>query len=401
MRLRLPLLLALAAVLGGAAASTPAFATRPVPITLEARPDRLPPPPSASPAKSPAEARVLGADWLVRSQAADGGWGSGSWGQAAAQMPGDVATTVVATLALLRDGGVSGRHATPIRRGVDYVLAVVERSPADGPRLDTAQGTQPQHKLGGYVDTHLAAMLLSEVSGKLDPARNERIRKALPRVVDKVTAAEDGAGRFESGGWAPVISSSFAAQGLMQAQAAGVAVDQKVLDRADAYQKANVAPSGAANASDGAGVELYALAGAMKSARTSADVRGKKDMDDVNEATVQRLAANTEAMISGFGSVGGEEMLSYMMISDSLAAEGGDAWKSWEARIGAYLLQIQNADGSWVGHHCITSPVFVTAAAVLTLGAGHVQGSAVPVQPGQVKLEPVPTPSALVSVPTE
>ena len=31
------------------------------------------------------------------------------------------------------------------------------------------------------------------------------------------------------------------------------------------------------------------------------------------------------------------------------------------------ILKIQNQDGSWNGHHCITSPVFCTATSVLLL----------------------------------
>ena len=62
-------------------------------------------------------------------------------------------------------------------------------------------------------------------------------------------------------------------------------------------------------------------------------------------------------------------MLSYMMISDSLAADGGERFSDWDDKIGAHLMSIQNGDGSWVGHHCITSPVFVTAGAIATLAA--------------------------------
>jgi hypothetical protein len=74
--------------------------------------------------------------------------------------------------------------------------------------------------------------------------------------------------------------------------------------------------------------------------------------------------------MAGYGSIGGEEMLSYMMISDTLAAMGGDEWTAWEGKVGGFLVGTQNADGSWAGHHCITSPVFVTAGAVMTLAAG-------------------------------
>jgi hypothetical protein len=59
-----------------------------------------------------------------------------------------------------------------------------------------------------------------------------------------------------------------------------------------------------------------------------------------------------------------------MMISDTMAERGGDDWDDWSRKIGSHLVATQNADGSWSGHHCITSTTFVTAAAVMTLGSG-------------------------------
>ncbi len=61
-----------------------------------------------------------------------------------------------------------------------------------------------------------------------------------------------------------------------------------------------------------------------------------------------------------------------MMISDSLREEGGEQWTNWESHVGTYLAGVQNPDGSWVGHHCITSRTFTTAGAVMTLGADQV-----------------------------
>ena len=71
--------------------------------------------------------------------------------------------------------------------------------------------------------------------------------------------------------------------------------------------------------------------------------------------------------IAGFGSNGGEEFLSYMNIGESLVVKGGDAWKSWDKSITENLNRVQNNDGSWSGHHCITGRTFCTSAALLVL----------------------------------
>ena len=52
-----------------------------------------------------------------------------------------------------------------------------------------------------------------------------------------------------------------------------------------------------------------------------------------------------------------------------LVGEGGAAWEGWDAAVTDNLNRVQNEDGGWVGHHCITGRTFVTSAALLTLMA--------------------------------
>ena len=65
--------------------------------------------------------------------------------------------------------------------------------------------------------------------------------------------------------------------------------------------------------------------------------------------------------------MGGEEFFSYLNISDSLHRSGGEEWRKWNSDIKSKVARLQNGDGSWSGHHCITGRVAVTSAAVLTL----------------------------------
>ena len=172
-----------------------------------------------------------------------------------------------------------------------------------------------------------------------------------------------------------MLSSSIAAQSLYKAAELGKDIDEEVLAKADKYQSASVGADGAVDASDGAGVPLYAvattLAGSAKAAKRDGANAGDARKNEVAAAvTGRRVAADSGVLMAGFGSIGGEEMLSYMMISDTLAEAGGTPWTAWEGKVGAFLAGAQNADGSWAGHHCITSPVFVTAGAVMTLTAG-------------------------------
>jgi hypothetical protein len=79
------------------------------------------------------------------------------------------------------------------------------------------------------------------------------------------------------------------------------------------------------------------------------------------------IRAQDGDVIDGFGSNGGEEYLSYLMTGESLVISQDNSWKTWFEKMSGRMIQIQNADGSWQGHHCITSPVFCTATCLLIL----------------------------------
>jgi Squalene-hopene cyclase C-terminal domain len=83
------------------------------------------------------------------------------------------------------------------------------------------------------------------------------------------------------------------------------------------------------------------------------------------EAIIVRL--EDKSFVAGFGSNGGEEFLSYMNIGESLVLKGGPEWKKWDTSMTENLNRIQNDDGSWTGHHCITGRTFCTSTALLVL----------------------------------
>jgi hypothetical protein len=97
------------------------------------------------------------------------------------------------------------------------------------------------------------------------------------------------------------------------------------------------------------------------------DARRLEEAYQQNETTREML--KSDAVLQGFGNNGGEEFLSFMMTSESLVVEGGEDWEVWYAKLNNLFNRIQNNNGSWSGHHCITSPVFCTAAVVMAMTA--------------------------------
>jgi hypothetical protein len=87
-----------------------------------------------------------------------------------------------------------------------------------------------------------------------------------------------------------------------------------------------------------------------------------------NAAKVQ---SQDERVLSGFGNNGGEEFLSFLQTGESLIIAKDNGWRNWYGATTDRLLAIQNNDGSWQGHHCITSPVFCTATSLLILSINN------------------------------
>ncbi len=295
--------------------------------------------------------------WLLQAQGADGGWGP------EAGAPADVATTSLSGIALLRLGadGQGQPLGAPARRALMYVVRAVERAPAPSAYLQP-EGTLPQRKLGRGIDTFLAAQFLGEaLAGLPAGAERDRVRAALDLCVAKVEALQREDGSFAKDGWAPVLSSAFAARSLYVAKDVGATVAPKALARSEEYMlRGYDREKKAFRTDDSAGVALYQAAGSLDAAARA----GK-----LAEAPAQAARAHLadEAFVRGFGSYGGEEHVSYLLSTEAFARAGGEEWTRWSRSIRARLAGIQREDGTWRGDHCITSTSFCTAASLITL----------------------------------
>jgi hypothetical protein len=391
-------------------AETPPMA-EPVPATPAVRPEPKP----------INETVKRGLAFLVAQQLPNGGWGQG---EEATNMRGsgepasiaNVGDTCIAALALIRAGNTpqSGRYAANVAKAVAFVRAQVEKSSATDLYVTDVRGTRLQSKLGTYVDTFLASLLFAEVKGKMGDADGDKqVVACLEKVVGKISKNQKDDGGWANAGWAPVLAQSIAAKGLNRAAQNGVAVDGTVLARVENHARANFQPAarGVGGIGGGAGgfkmegaasVPLYAGAANAAAGQDAVNTRVQKEhdlkkvADDAkapaekreqardelkhvakdNEQARQAQANATRAVVAqlgdkqfvaGFGSNGGEEFLSYMQISETLLVKGGKEWQDFDKSMTENLGRIQNPDGSWSGHHCITGRTFCTSAAILVL----------------------------------
>jgi hypothetical protein len=363
-----------------------------------------------------------GMKWLVSVQGKDGGWGQDGGetsyvrqGERLESNGNDVANTAVAAEALLHAGNTptSGPYQQSLQRAVRFILERVERSPAEGLAVTDLTGTQIQRKLGPYIDTFLTSKLLADLDGNMDDAQaNARVRQSLKKCVAKVEKSQlkDGSWNI-AGGWAPILGTSMASQSLYVANAKGVGVAQAAMDRIETYTALTVAPPppasvagagprgtggsarGGVGAGSGSGVGpgvAASMSGGSASTAMSVDVsaasagvslyKRAQELEQLSRTPEDRKknAGQINAIkgqlsdgrfVAGFGSIGGEEFFSYLNISDSLRRAGGPEWDRWNGDMKAKILKMQNEDGTWAGHHCITGRVAVTSAAILMLVA--------------------------------
>lgn len=351
--------------------------------------------------------------WLMKAQANDGGFGSGSHARQDIMDPhavsSDPATTAMVGMALLRMGNLleSGAQTAQLQKATDYILLQVEAAPQGAINITTLQGTQIQSKLGANIDVALAAQFLSNLVAKLGDQHPKKLRcmRALNTCVSMIQRSQNADGSVQGDGWAGVLQSSFAANALESAKSNGALVDDEALDLARDFQKKNFDVDNGGVATDrAAGVTLYAVSGSSRSSAmearevneviTQARKEGKVNQGaPVSVATLEEAGysrgqaeklntayqvynaakdqAQSEKVISGFGNNGGEEFLSFLQTGESLVIAKDDGWKNWYQQTTGRLVNIQNQDGSWNGHHCITSPVFCTATSLLILSVNN------------------------------
>ena len=286
--------------------------------------------------------------WLSRSQRPDGSF-PGQHGTTNA-VPGLVG------MALLSKGYLPGRapYGHTLNRCVDYVLA-------------TPGGNGYLGVRGGRMYGHgIATLFLSEVSGMVDERRQRKLdvllAKALKIILDAQNVRKSS---HNPGGWRyePTSSDSdlsvsgWSLMALRSSRLNGAPVPADAVTRAIAYvDRCYHASSG------GFGYQPGSTSPPMAAVGLLCRVLSGHHADDVNRKCADYLLKSLKPS-PGFIDGGHLEYATYYM-SQGMFQIGGKYWERFGKAMYDYLLQRQDADGSWRSGDTFTTSMYVLALTV-------------------------------------
>ena len=294
-----------------------------------------------------------GLEWLKRTEGRKGGHGTDI------NQPDDIGCSAMVGLALLADGSTpsQGPNKTHLRRIVNYLIGCVEAMPNGN--ITSQQGTQLQNKIGRQAHTFFALLFLSQVCGEIGIHR--KTRQAVQKLVDTVVNAQSSRGDWGQESWAPTLGTVMGWTSLRSSHFAGFTVGgspEKTADHLMQQMKTSL------NSRQHWMHSLYKNATGIRVLYAMG-----KESEDVSIKAFKDVLKLVTRDNTAFNQAGGEEFLAFHLITETMLQKEGNDWDVWFPKVRDKMLDVQNADGSWTGHHCITSRTFCTAAACLVLSA--------------------------------
>jgi hypothetical protein len=319
----------------------------------EARRDKAEVPPDALAITSEGRKAIdRGLVWLLGAMNAHGQFG-GDIGH-----PPDLSCTAMAGLALLAEGNTphGGRHMRELRLVTDAVLTMVERLPT-GPRK--GELVLIQRKIGVNADRFFAALFLSEVLGEAGD-NDAEIRLALNKLVTDICASQGSDGTWGDESWAPILGTVIGWECLRSSASGGLKVEASAQLAGKALLETL---KSTVNEQESWMHDFY---------KNASSIRVLYSMGYRNEPAYHAALKKTIRFAwedRPFTEAGGEEFLGFFLVTECLLQDEAQWGPQWYPTVQRKLVRVQNTDGSWTGHHCITHRTFCTAAALLTLQA--------------------------------
>lgn len=272
--------------------------------------------------------------------------------------PPDLGCTAMVGLALLSQGNTpqAGPHRKELRRVLDAVLAAVDDV---NPNLNYPTATLVQRKIGNHAHLFIAGIFLSQVLGEA-PYAEQEISRALEKLVRVIGGAQKSDGTWGSESWAPVLGTVLGWISLRASSSSGM----KIAAASDTTGKALLT-----HLKGHLGQESWMHNFYKEAASLRVLFSLNHQEEPIFQEGVKRLIKIVREDARVFNQAGGEEFLAMYLVTECLVSKREKSWEPWYPAVRDGMIRVQNPDGSWSGHHCITARTFCTAAAVMTLQA--------------------------------
>ena len=298
------------------------------------------------------QAIANGMKWLERAQVARGGYRSDA-GQAE-----DIGCTALVGLAMLADGStpIVGPNRLRLRAITNYLIKKIKVMPESN--ITSKTDTQLQGKIGLQAHSFFALLYLTQIAG--ESHLTEPTLESARKLCDAVTTAQLDNGSWGRTSWAPTLGTVMGWTSLRSAHFAGLDVGGSPEKTAKHLIESMEVQATQQNwmhqlYKNAAGIRvLYAM---------------NKDDQPIVKSSFRDVLNLVKNDNTAFNQAGGEEYLAFHLITETMLQKGGEDWNTWFPEVRDKICGVQNADGSWTGHHCITSRTFCTAAACLVLSA--------------------------------
>jgi hypothetical protein len=291
--------------------------------------------------------------WLAKAQARNGSF-RGSYGTTTAVIG-------LAGMAFLSKGYTpgSGPYGDTINRAINAVLGAQRKNGC----LDSGRGR------GGMYSHCIGTLLLSEVSGMVDPARQKKIDEALPRALKVILSAQQIKKHpMYQGGWrykpnsrdSDISVSGWALMALRSARLNGAPVGKDAIDDAVKFiLRCRHEPSGGFRYQprrSGAGLARTGVALLCLELTGHHGEEPARKAGDFVLKSIQR----------GRFLRGSHPFYTLYYCSQGMFQLGDKYWEEFAERMFKHMLESQHHDGYWKGGRS-QPPAYATSMTVLAL----------------------------------
>ena len=300
------------------------------------------------------EAVRRGMKWLEDVRLPNGGYGTDI------RRKDDIGCTAMVGLAKMASGHIpyQGNERLVVRDIIQYMLKKIAAMPESN--ITNQTSTQLQNKIGQQAHTFFALLFMSQVAGESHSIKHSY--SAIRKLVKAVVNSQLSDGSWGRTSWAPVLGTVMGWTSLRSSHFAGFDVKGSPEKTAEHLIKKMSSELGRNRRhwmhqlyKNAAGIRvLYAMG---------------KDEEPVVKKSFKEVVDLVSTGKTAFNQAGGEEYLAFHLITETMLQKGGKDWAVWYPEVRDKIIGVQNRDGSWTGHHCITSRTFCTAAACLVLSA--------------------------------